>query len=623
MKKVSPVFLGKKIIFYIVVATLVLSINTRSYVVSADEDVDSGTTNKQKLDIMFVIDNSGSMKKNDPMFITRDVVTRFSTAIPDNSRLGMVIFDKDAKLLEPLTEKTGRLPDEKFIESLKKVNYRGQYTNSPAGVERAIYEIKTRGRDEVERVIIFLTDGIIDTGNKQQDIEKEKWLREDLTKESKKAGIRIFGIAFTEKADVSLMQTLALKTNGEYFRALSAEDIPGIFAEITRLINKPRAEIDLSPDPEPVSESRPHEEQQTSKLNNQEKGFSAPILLIIALVLLMSLLSLRLSRGRSEKSDKTDRSESVPDLSSQSGEPIPDARLIDIQKVSSKWVLPLVLDKSRISIGRDSRNDVVILQPTVSSFHATIEFIDGYFYLEDHRSTNGTSLNGIRINENQSTRLKSGDRLSFSTYEFKFVLQDRDPVGETIMLKSYSHALEKDQVHETESSNESDESAIFKDCFNKHLKRISHIGASYKSFVDLHINDHIVDIFAEKAIKTMGLSRDDLDGHINAFSKPPVLYQLCYLPMEMDKGQAWFANKFGGYINFLNNALKSKIFTSKGCSVLCVIIYGRTDVVWTSATIISTEDNPEPIDIISFEFLSEEEKRTLSLEYGDLGQVIQ
>ena len=108
LKKVSPVFLGKKIIFYIVVATLVLTINTRSYVVSADEDVDSGTTNKQKLDIMFVIDNSGSMKKNDPMFITRDVVTRFSTAIPDNSRLGMVIFDKDAKLLEPLTEKTGR-----------------------------------------------------------------------------------------------------------------------------------------------------------------------------------------------------------------------------------------------------------------------------------------------------------------------------------------------------------------------------------------------------------------------------------------------------------------------------------------------------------------------------------
>ena len=55
-----------------------------------------------RLDIMLVLDNSGSMLKNDPKFLTPEVVTNFLGDLADKARLGMIIFDQEARLLEPV-----------------------------------------------------------------------------------------------------------------------------------------------------------------------------------------------------------------------------------------------------------------------------------------------------------------------------------------------------------------------------------------------------------------------------------------------------------------------------------------------------------------------------------------
>ena len=191
-----------------------------------------------KPDIILVLDNSGSMKKNDPKFLTREVVSNFVSELGKNARLGMVIFDQEAQLIEPLREVKDPEARSRLMKNLDNVNYKGLFTNSPAGIERAIYELKTNGRNEAQKVIIFLTDGIVDTGDKNQDIEKERWLKEDLAKECEYEKIRIMGIAFTDKADFRLIQTLALKTGGDYFRAYKATDIENVFSKIQDAIRK-------------------------------------------------------------------------------------------------------------------------------------------------------------------------------------------------------------------------------------------------------------------------------------------------------------------------------------------------------------------------------------------------
>ena len=196
------------------------------------------------LDLVFVIDNSGSMRKNDPNYITPKVVETFIRQLPEQSQVGMVLFDEKARLLQPMTSVAEERAGKALIDSLGKIDYRGLRTNTPAGIERAIYELKTDGRPLSQKGIVFITDGIVDTGDPLKDQELTTWLKQDLTAQCKQLGIRIFGIALTDAADFSLIQTLALRTDGEYFRTYEASEISGVLKEIqARMTPEPRPEL--------------------------------------------------------------------------------------------------------------------------------------------------------------------------------------------------------------------------------------------------------------------------------------------------------------------------------------------------------------------------------------------
>jgi hypothetical protein len=192
-------------------------------------------------DIIVLLDNSGSMRQNDPAFLLKSAVTKFFAELPADSRAGVVIFDQKVIYPVPLAAPDAAV-QAAVKSSLAKVDYRGQYTNIPAAMERAIYELKTGGRKDAAKVVVFMTDGIVDTGNPAVDAEKSKWLREELATDAADSHIRIFGIAFTENADFFLIQSLAKKTSGEYFRALKPEDLDDVFAKVQAKLNAPVTE---------------------------------------------------------------------------------------------------------------------------------------------------------------------------------------------------------------------------------------------------------------------------------------------------------------------------------------------------------------------------------------------
>jgi pSer/pThr/pTyr-binding forkhead associated (FHA) protein len=193
-------------------------------------------------DIVLVLDNSGSMKKNDPSFLTGVAVREFLDRLDGDNRVAILLFDQTARLVMPLTPltETSR-PD--FLLSVDKVDYRGLWTNSPAAIERAIYELRVNGREDADKSIVFMTDGIVDTGDKAMDAEKSNWMREELAGDAADEGIRIFGIAFTDNADFLLIQSLSKTTSGEYFRAYSAADIEGVFGRVIQVLDSPEMPV--------------------------------------------------------------------------------------------------------------------------------------------------------------------------------------------------------------------------------------------------------------------------------------------------------------------------------------------------------------------------------------------
>lgn len=395
-----------------------------------------------RLEVMIVLDNSGSMKKNDPMFLAGSVVHDVLRSDADINT-GLVIFDTLPALAVSLASYDER---DKIIQSLEGMDYRGAYSDTPAAVETALYELKVNARDDSRKIIILMTDGIVDTGNKETDRMKWEWLRDDLMLESKRLGVRIFGIAFNNIADFRLLQTLALNTGGDYYRVENTSEARGIFKRILNAafpepVPEPALALTSEEIPEtvPVKENRPEKEiipgdaektvaymrdETRSGAGSENKNGTSPVLFVVIPVCLLIASGVlfyffRLRRAVKRKTPDTP----VPI------QKIPRAILIDINNITGNR--SVLLDKRINMIGRDPNNDIVIPKETVSSFHAIIEYKEGFFYLEDHRSMNKTRLGGEELAPQAPRRLKSGDEIEFNIFKFRFVLPDTIPSGKT------------------------------------------------------------------------------------------------------------------------------------------------------------------------------------------------
>lgn len=88
------------------------------------------------------------------------------------------------------------------------------------------------------------------------------------------------------------------------------------------------------------------------------------------------------------------------------------------------------INKFPFTIGRTNNNDFIINEDTVSSDHATILKINGNYYIEDTKSTNGTFLNDPN-NKVKYTQIKNGDVLYFYCYQYVFSVETANKTEET------------------------------------------------------------------------------------------------------------------------------------------------------------------------------------------------
>jgi pSer/pThr/pTyr-binding forkhead associated (FHA) protein len=77
----------------------------------------------------------------------------------------------------------------------------------------------------------------------------------------------------------------------------------------------------------------------------------------------------------------------------------------------------------RISIGRKADNDLAIDDQSISSHHARIIKVQSVFFIEDLKSTNGTSVNEKRIDRHQ---LRDADIISIGQH--RLIFQDTSAV---------------------------------------------------------------------------------------------------------------------------------------------------------------------------------------------------
>ena len=100
-------------------------------------------------------------------------------------------------------------------------------------------------------------------------------------------------------------------------------------------------------------------------------------------------------------------------------------------KIENKFAtIPIT---ERIVVGRTLDNDVVDFDLTpydayhygVSRHHAVMSLLEGFLYIEDLGSTNGTRINGFQLTSKQKYRLRDGDEIEFARLRMTIKIEQK------------------------------------------------------------------------------------------------------------------------------------------------------------------------------------------------------
>lgn len=111
------------------------------------------------------------------------------------------------------------------------------------------------------------------------------------------------------------------------------------------------------------------------------------------------------------------------------GSPVPEKYPVLVSMEPGKQE-NIVLDRERMTVGKQKDQvDIFLSDPSVSRIHASLEKSGEDWYLRDRGSTNGTFLDGVRLEEGEKKKLLDGAEISFSGRRFYF---HSDSTGSTV-----------------------------------------------------------------------------------------------------------------------------------------------------------------------------------------------
>lgn len=589
------------------------------------------------LDIVFVLDNSGSMRAHDPGFLTRAAVADFVAALAGDpkldARLGVVLFDAGARLVQALASIDTPSSRSDLRQHLAALDFSGQRTNTAAGIERALYELQQSGREHARRTIILLSDGRIDTGSRQKDLEASRWLREDLARQGLADGVRIFGIAFSENADYQLMQALALETGAGYYRAIEASDLAEVVATVLRRVGDRDGLAAIARDttaiePSPVTpRSTPLPPAVAAAPERADGGSQSrllgllPIALLpIALVLLVASIARWQLRRR-----PSPPAEVRPTLELQKEAGAPTAQLLDLGGQLGEPGSALPLNAGLTRLGRDRHNDLMLDDDTVSSEHALIELREGRYWLEDRRSTNGTHLANERLLPGRAVELKGGDHVRFAEIDLMFVLSGYVPGGDTVLLSSTTRppfappppSEASDMPAEPEPEDPISglpDSRIdpHRECLDRHLDRVAALSPAFAAFVARAFSEEIRGALSVAARDLLQEAQRS-DGLVRrAYPHETIRFVICAIPGDLGTARDHFQSAVGGFTRLLTEELESDSFRLDRCEILAVLTFGGDSEAWASLSIVPEEGQDPQLELLSFELLTEQERSELA-----------
>lgn len=181
-------------------------------------------TSTDNLDVVLVLDSSGSMRSNDPYNLRIEAAKLFISLSNQGDKIGIVEFSDDAKILKNLTE-INEISKSDLKTVTSKINSKGRWTNITQSLDVSYQMMNQYYNKRNKPAIILLTDGFLDLENDQQEILSKEILLNQILPKFKENIWPIFTIALSGGCDFSLLEDIASKTGGGFYKINSSNQL--------------------------------------------------------------------------------------------------------------------------------------------------------------------------------------------------------------------------------------------------------------------------------------------------------------------------------------------------------------------------------------------------------------
>lgn len=194
----------------------------------------------EQVDAIVIMDSSASMRVTDPSKLRNEGARLFIQFLSKGDNLGIIEFSDQAKIIRQLSEYDPS-QEQQVRTEIEAVGDTGLFTDPYAAIKLAADTMQSSGRSDAEKIIILLSDGMLEPDPKTATTEtRSSALFNELIPDLKSWGIKIHTIGFSDKADQELLKQIAVAADGVNFFAPNAEDIHKYFAELFLAAKRPQ-----------------------------------------------------------------------------------------------------------------------------------------------------------------------------------------------------------------------------------------------------------------------------------------------------------------------------------------------------------------------------------------------
>jgi hypothetical protein len=193
-----------------------------------------------KLDVVLLVDSSGSMLSTDPLRLRYEGAKLLLQFLSKEDRLAVVSFAATASVSRPLSPFDPAQSDV-VMKEIESVEATGTYTDLLEAIKTGKYLLESDPRDDAQRVMVLLSDGKMEPDPAVSlPMARTQDLVSNYLPDLKAKEIKVHTLAFSDQADRALLSEVAGASDGLSWYTLSPNEIHKSFADLFLTVKRPQ-----------------------------------------------------------------------------------------------------------------------------------------------------------------------------------------------------------------------------------------------------------------------------------------------------------------------------------------------------------------------------------------------